>query len=206
MQGALPIETREEIWKPIPGYNGWYDASNKGRIRSWKKAHGKMQGIPMLLKPQKHHQGYLRIYLQLDGRTVRERIHCLVATTFIGLRPEKYDVNHINGQKDDNRLENLEYMTRSENLCHARDILGNLNNQKLKRQQAEEIIILLTNGQLSYTEIADLYSVQRDTVRQIWNRRRWKELSRNYPSGTHYDEWRKTKLSLHHQMSYSSGT
>jgi hypothetical protein len=106
----------EEIWKDIPWYEGLYQVSNLGEIKSFKNNRWGI-GQENILKPQKNTSGYLQIILNKQTY----RVHRLVMLAFIW--ESKLDVNHINWIKTDNRLENLEYCTRSENLKHSYRVL-----------------------------------------------------------------------------------
>lgn len=96
-----------EEWKSIPGFEGIYQISSEGRV---KNAYGRM------LKPETTRNGYQRIRL-FDGK--KYLLHRLVASTFIPNLENKEVVNHKNGVKTDNRVENLEWSTWSENVKHA---------------------------------------------------------------------------------------
>ena len=107
-----------EFWKPIYRFEDSYEVSNFGRIRGkdriltdGKKWKGR------IIKYVVSNDGYIRIKLRSNGVTKTLYVHRLLMETFHGY--SKLDVNHINGIKTDNRLENLEYVTRSENLKHA---------------------------------------------------------------------------------------
>lgn len=99
-----------EIWKDIPGFEGYYQVSNLGRIKSFKQF---KQG--KILKPIKGNCGYLQITLDRN-LGLNKRVHRLVLESFLG-KSENL-INHINGDKLDNRLINLEYCTSVENMRH----------------------------------------------------------------------------------------
>lgn len=104
----------KEIWKPIPRYKGLYEVSNMGRVRracdSWRRACKK--GHILSFKLQK---GYARIHLHKNGGRKVYSIHRLVLKSFIGPCPKGLLAGHLNDIKTDNRLENLAWMTPSEN-------------------------------------------------------------------------------------------
>ena len=108
-----------EIWLPILGFPH-YEVSNMGRVRSnWCKDWRKMRYI---IKPVDNNSGYKKVrLLDSDPETGRVKVknvpvHRLVARAFIGERPEGYVIDHINGDRWDNRVQNLRYVTCSENL------------------------------------------------------------------------------------------
>lgn len=112
-----------EVWKPVydERYRKNYEVSNMGNVRSLKK-----NGKHIILKPYLENRGYLRVTLYPRVKTENKnegrkhfRIHRLVLITFGGKENGDLEVNHINGDKTDNRLENLEWVTSSENQQHA---------------------------------------------------------------------------------------
>ena len=101
----------EEIWKDIPNYEGKYQASTLGRIKSLKDNHG--NDIEKMLSPIKDKKGYLRINLWKNGKIKQYMVHRLVIITFMGkpLDNDYYSVNHLDENKTNNKLENLQYCT-----------------------------------------------------------------------------------------------
>jgi len=111
----------DEIWKAIPGFEGSYEASDQGRIRSLDRvvteARGRSKQVKgVVLKPAPSNSGHMSV---VPGRVAKTRsVHTLVALTFLGPPPPGHEVLHRNHTPADNRLANLKYGTRSQNLAH----------------------------------------------------------------------------------------
>lgn len=110
----------EEVWKDIDGFPG-YQVSDLGRVRSYWNHARNMEREPHIVIGTKDKDGYPRVHLHRNVRSVNIFVHRLVAKTFITNPENKQQVNHINGVKDDNRVENLEWCTTNENRQHAYD-------------------------------------------------------------------------------------
>lgn len=122
-----------EIWKDIPGYKGYYQASNLGRIKSVDRIvtrdsyyiH-KMNIKGEIRKPTNHPSGYLRIPLCKNGIVKLKYVHGLIMLSFVGVKPKGYDVDHIDKNRTNNNMTNLRYITIKEN----RGVIGNSHAKK----------------------------------------------------------------------------
>lgn len=119
------LETLEgEIWKDVVGYEGIYQISNLCRIKSmprlWKlNSKGKTMMNEKILKWMTDFHGYLVVELRNNGDRKGGFSHRLIAQAFIQNPENKPEINHINGIKNDNRIENLEWCTKLENIQHS---------------------------------------------------------------------------------------
>ncbi|RKJ52866.1 hypothetical protein D7X33_31535, partial [Butyricicoccus sp. 1XD8-22] len=113
-----------EVWKTIKGYEGYYEVSNLGRVRSLARIvvdkSGRKHNVKSkILKSRKGGPGYLTVNLNKDGKGKTFNVHRLVAEQFIPNVYNKRVVNHIDGNKTHNHVNNLEWVTHSENHQHA---------------------------------------------------------------------------------------
>lgn len=113
----------EEIWKDIPGFEGYYQASNFGRIKSLGTI-TKYKPKERILKLAKSNAGYLRVHIGHHYNRRTWNVHRLIAITFIPNPLNKKEVNHIDGDTTNNKVDNLEWVTPSENIKHSFERLG----------------------------------------------------------------------------------
>lgn len=165
-------------WIEIPGYEDEYEISSDGEIRSKRNSTSSKK-----LKVLKHYilpTGYLQTCLSKKGKQTKFYIHRLVLAAFLRPPIKGETVNHINGIKPDNRLENLEYMSREDNVRHGVYVLGfsksgtNHHNAKLTENDVLQIRLLAETQ--THQSISTMYPISRANVTNIVNRRNWKHL------------------------------
>jgi len=166
---------QDEVWKDVIGYESVYQVSNKGRAKSFHR------GRELILKPTG--TDYAIIVLCKNGIERPRSLHTVIAETFYGSAPEGMVVNHIDGNKRNNELSNLEYCSRSQNTIHA--IQGGFKKvnkgsdvvtSKLADDDVRQIRRLLTNGQ-SQISIAELFNVHQSTISNIYNNKIWRHIT-----------------------------
>lgn len=147
--------------KDIPNFEGLYAVDIHGNVFAYGNLAHKEE---KQLKPRLKKNGYLYINLRKDGKNVDSTVHRLIAKTFIG-DVDGLQVNHINGDRTDNRLENLEAVTKSQNILHG--FFVNKNGvAKLTHEQAEEVKHRAKLGERQ-CDLAKEFKVFRQTINQI---------------------------------------
>lgn len=162
-------------WRPVLGFEGHYEVSDTGYIRSIKRE-------TIILAPRYDRSGYIKAALFKDGKYHPTLVHRLVAEAFLGQAPsERHQINHVDGDKTNNRADNLEWCTASESGNHAyRTGLsvsrkGSLHGRsKLTEAQVQEIRGL--DGALTQRQIAARFDVTQQQVSRIMTGKRWGHL------------------------------
>jgi len=168
----------QEKYIPIKGYEGYYEISNLGNVKSFPSLRKNSIKYDRVLKPIITRTGYNDVKLCKEGVGIRFRIHKLVAIHFCKNPDNKPYVNHIDGDKSNNLYSNLEWCTAKENTKHAIDTglinnKGELNkNSKLKPHEVIEI----RKMNISDKYVAETYNITTGTIRDILNRKTWKHL------------------------------
>lgn len=148
-----------EIWLPVPDYDG-YQISNFGRVKSlqerWRK--------PRILEPVLTKRGYLRAQLCIEEKAKSFAVHRLVAQLFIPNPEGKSEINHRDGNKLNNHVSNLEWATRSENMCHAVDtglkVAPQGEDSPNAKLTTEQVLYIRANPlNLKCYELAEMFGV-----------------------------------------------
>ena len=174
----------KETWKPIPGMESFYEASSLGRIRSISREVNTGNGFTRtakgkVLAPQICGHRYYRVTIAMCGTKIGHAVHRLVAKAFIANPGNLPEVNHKNGNRLDNRAENLEWCTRSSNINHAIGAglkppgLGSRHGMsKLTEALVLEIRSALCSGEPGYV-LAERYGVTKSTISSIKTGATW---------------------------------
>ena len=172
-----PLIDCEEVWKPIPTYEGIYEISNLGRIRSLSREEFVEGRHPQgVLRRRKEkflslREGlYKTVCLYKNGRGRQFTVHRLVALIFLGHPPEGMtEVNHLDEDRHNNSVENLEWTTRRGNALHSsyKQRGERSSTAKLTEKDVLEIKDLLQEGRLLQTEIAKIYGVSNHAIFRI---------------------------------------
>lgn len=176
----------KEKWIDIKGYEGRYQISNQGRVKSlsrefqisFEKKARSVRGKILNMTPNTN--GYLRVFLSKHSQVKTHYVHRLVAQHFCPQGIGQVEVNHINGDKLNNSVDNLEWCTKHENLHHAFD--NNLckwgeqsNLRSLTEKQVHEIRREIFKG-VKVSEIANKFLVSESTIFRIKSGKTWSRL------------------------------
>lgn len=175
-----------EIWVPIKGYDGIYEISNIGNVKSlpkkWVSGHSTVRShTGKIIKPTNNQHGYLYVSLSNGEFKKTFKIHRLVAMAFIPQIENKNIVNHKNGIKTDNSVDNLEWVNSSENMIHAvktgltnprKGVKSNLS--KLNDEIVKQIREIYFGKKITQKEIAVMYGINQSNVSHIIKGITWK--------------------------------
>lgn len=167
-QVKLKKDDNMETWKDVVGYEGCYQVSSLGRVKSLARlsANGKRLKERMLSR-------FINPYgypcVKIGDSPIR--IHTLVAMAFIPNPENKKTVNHINGNKRDNKVENLEWLSIQENMQHAVD--NSLTSSKLTKEQWQYIgeNFISCHSEFGAKALAERFGVSERTIRRIAKRK-----------------------------------
>lgn len=179
------MDYENEEWRDVVGYEGLYQVSNLGRVKSLPASSKQKGGV---LKPWKVGGGYLVIQLNDSGRKDRRKrryVHDLVAEAFIGAKPKGLTCNHKDGCKENNSWANLEYCTQKENNLHAFRVLHRKpvrnngekgGNTKLTEDDVRQIREMYATGEYTQKEISQFFPVNDKNINNILTRKTWRHI------------------------------
>ena len=160
-------------WRSIEGYEGIYDVSDDGRVYSIRSKREMSQNL---------RRGYPSVYFRdLNGVGTQHVVHGLVSRAFLGPRPDGYQVNHKDGNKSNNHVSNLEYVTHSENMKHAfrnglqSNVGENHSRHRLTEEDIKRAFSLIAAG-VKQVEIGRLLGVSQSHIAHIKRRKVWPHL------------------------------
>ena len=182
----------KEVWKDVKDFGG-YKVSNNGRVKSLDRYVVDKNGKRMFyngiyLKQHVDKDGYLRVQLNKEGKGYNVGVHRLVLLAFVPNPENKPQVNHKNGIKNDNRLENLEWCTNSENQLHAIEIglvtnfvipdNTGINNGRAKLTESDVKMIreLYATGKYRQKELANMFGINQTGISGIILRKTWRSV------------------------------
>lgn len=163
----------KEIWKDVVNYENLYKISNLGRVKSLYR----MGANERICKLHIGTRGYLEVNISKNNIRKKVRVHRLIAEAFIPNPENKPEVNHIDGNKLNNSIENLEWVTRSENIQHSFKIGLNYGRKGAKHKRSRKIINTTTN--IIYDSIVDAANKNNIKMNTLWD-----YLNKRYPNKT----------------------
>lgn len=184
------MENTNEVWVPVYGYEGFYEISNFGVVRSVTRfvANSGRNGMwykSRVMKTVTDKDGYLTVTLQKERKVKVFKVHRLVLMSF-NQETSELQVNHIDGNKQNNNINNLEWCTCSENIKHAFSINlktqkgSNNNGAKLNEEKVKQMCDLFKYTTMTNKEIAELYDIKSDeTIRKIRKRLAWTHVTKD---------------------------
>ncbi len=180
------MDNLQEQWRPVPEFEGIYEASNQGRVRSLDRIVSRSDGAKQpwrgrVLKGTLDPWGYPCVTLHRSGKSYTRRVHRVIAATWFGPRGEDIQINHIDGDKANNAIRNLEYVTQSENVQHA------YANGMMARERGEahhmakltdDDVRLIRHlaGAVSHRKLARRFGVSKGNITFIVQGRTWRHL------------------------------
>jgi len=183
------MDDTQEIWYPIPGYEGYYEASSFGRLRSLGacfihpysgKTQRKGKVLSQSVKKNRYSSRYMTSIFSIAGKHKTVMTHQCVCAAFNGPRPERMVAAHINGNSLDNRAINLQWVTCKENTAHmvahgtARHGEKH-HNAKLTAEKVLRIRTIAAEG-VGATEISKRFNVSRASIRSVIIRKTWADV------------------------------
>jgi hypothetical protein len=184
MPKSFGVFSMTEKWRSIGGYEGYYEVSNMGRIKSltrtvvftWRGAPSSALIRERILKLVPDSDGHLTVFLAREGVKDTRRVHSLVAAAFLGPRPSDKGACHKDDEKSNNCVENLYYGTQQENMSDS------VRNGKAPRGITHGKAVLDDNkvrkirslaGKLTIRDIGDMFGITHQAVHAVITRKTW---------------------------------
>jgi len=163
--------SNEIEWRPVVGFEGLYEVSSAGTVRSL------IGKSPKILKPNRFGK-YPHFSLRRDGKTFYRRPHCMVLSAFVGPCPDGYEGAHLDGDKWNNNLKNLDWVTPTVNQSHRRQhgtyLCGEVHQcAKLSAADVESIRSMIVD-RISQSKIAKAFGVTQQMICRINKGKAWK--------------------------------
>lgn len=176
-----PLQALKEEWKDIPGYKGRYQASSHGQIKSLSRLipcihNAKRRIRERILSQHIMNANYYTAHICYDMNNKTMLVHRLVAMAFLSNPENKPEVNHKNGIRLDNRVENLEWVTSKENTAHARGsgLFDNSGEKHyLSKLTIKNVNSIRRNKNLTHKQLGEKYGVNRRTITDVLLLKTW---------------------------------
>ena len=173
----------KEKWKAIPGYEG-YEASNLGRVRSFRNSRWGLTEKPYVLKASKSPKGYMTLYPMVNGKQKTKAVHRMVAEAWVENKSAKPCINHIDGNKSNNLPFNLEWCTIQENNAHsmATGLHRSFRGERAPCVKLTKKQVLTIRNEAKkiylgfYRDMGKKYKVSWATIRAVVIRKTWKHI------------------------------
>lgn len=171
-----------EVWKEVKDYEGIYEVSSYGRVKSLPRECHKVGGkriVPEKVLTITKVRDYCYVKLSGSHKKSNCTVHRLVAIAFVTNLENKKCVNHINGIKDDNRHENLEWTSQKENIIHAWETglsSANFGESNGSSILDESKVLDIRSSDLPNNELAEKYEVSIECIRRVKRRNTWKHI------------------------------
>lgn len=175
-----------EQWKTIPGFS-FYQVSSTGDVRGLYVSRGghlagrMLRKSPRICKAHTDRDGYKQVHIVNDAGEKRwVRVHRAVLLAFVGPCPEGYIAAHLDGSKDNNVVENLQWVTHKENqahsFAHGTHILG--ETVPISKLKSEEVLAIWElRGKMPQRKVGRLFGVSKTNIRDIWRGRIWSHVT-----------------------------
>lgn len=173
------MDAPRERWRPLPGWEGQYEVSDLGAVRSLRGANGHgpyRRPHPHMLRFQTSRDGYRIVRLGHRDSMQSHRVHRLVLFAFVGPAPDGHVAGHLNGNRSDNRLKNLRWVTHQENadhqLVHGTRSRGTRHPKCKLTEDQVRAIRRRAHGE-RYRDLATEFGVSFSSVQAIASGRNW---------------------------------